>query len=436
MNYNVPTESQIHLSKKSTIKTVNNYPKKEVMDKFIGCIQEGLVTDANYWCAELLVSGFFVPLWDLLIDYYFKYLVCNYPILITYIHQQQTLVNQIKKNYTGNLQALPNNQELRNHLSEIVTIFCLSEKQKEDTIVKGQIKVSDENRNKADQIIQLLNPNLSTDSQIYKHFHSFIINYYDVQTEDTQPEDTETVSPIGLQNCRHYLDWFVKDIEHMIAPFHDFKVPPTLAQRCIWLIWKFLLSNLKTQPEFTSSLDTLIEIFLINYRKKNYNVCTNLLWFVLLLARQPEKIQLDHRVDFSHHQLIRQSAEINFIYQTLIQPRLTSKADKKVRAKKLTQQEQSKIKFYENPKNKNFLKTINDVNLLVATQKTQSLNETEANPKVAIKKSSNGSSRPPKSSRIDPKSSRIDPNNSDELIIPVIISGRKKTCKSKISLGE
>jgi hypothetical protein len=332
-------------------------------------------------------------------------------------------------------------------LSEIVSMFCLCEKQREDKPIKGQIEVSTDNRNKADQIIQLLVPNLSTDSQIYKHFHSFIINYYDVQTED---------SLVGLQNCKHYLDWFVKDTEHMIAPFHDFKVPPTLAQRCVWLIWKFLLSNLKTQPELTSSLDTLIEMFLINYRKKNYDVCTNLLWYILLLARQPEKIQLDNRVDFSHHQLIRQSAEINFIYHNLIQVKPAGKQAKKPKNKKLTHQEQLKLKFYENPKNQDFLQTINDVNLLVTAQHSD-----EPNCKVVTKKSNHAVLLVPRSEyninttksdhnsnkgdhnsnkgerSVRPKkSNRVDLDHCDELIIPVMVSGRKKLGKSNISLAE
>ena len=171
-----------------------------------------------------------------------------------------------------------------------------------------------------------------------------------------------------------------------------------------------------------------------HYRKKHYDVCTNLLWYILLLARQPDQIQLDNRVDFSHHELIRQSAEINFIYNNLIQVPAThnGKRVKKPKAKKLTQKEESKVKFYQNPKNQDFLQTINDVNLLVmAKQSPPITEETETNSKLSTKKSTlvakTGTGlRPQKSSRVD----------SDELIIPVMISGRKKMGKSKISLGE
>lgn len=419
MNYNVPKDSQVHLQKKSTIKTFNDYPKKDVSNKLIDCIKGGRVTDANYWCAEMLMSGFFSHLWDLLIDYYFRFLICNYPILIQYIHRQQILINQIKKTYVGNLKLLPNNQELRNHLSEMVTMFCLCKKQQSDQFTKGKITTCNhiENASKADRIIQLLIPNLSLDSLIYKHFHSFIINYYDV----SETFESET---LGLHNCRHYIDWFVRDTSHTIAPFHDFKVPPSISQRCVWLVWKFLLSNLKNQPELTSSLDILTEIFIIHYKRKNYDISTNILWYVLLLARQTDQIQFDNQVDFSHHQIIRQCAEINFIYQNLIKvPVNTSGKDTtKNKAKRRTKQEQSKIEFYENPKNQNFVQTINDVSLLIPKQSTH------------INSNSNKSSQTEqlRSNKLV-KTKVIEKGQSDDLIIPIIVSGRNK---SKIKLGE
>src|SRR5271154_1949006 len=103
MNYNVPSDYQINLTKNSTIKTMNNYKKEEVSTIFIDCLKKRLIVDSNYWCAELLASNNLLLTWDLLLNYYFQSLSFSYPILIEYFHKESALIGQIKKSYTGNL---------------------------------------------------------------------------------------------------------------------------------------------------------------------------------------------------------------------------------------------------------------------------------------------------------------------------------------------
>src|SRR5256885_13706093 len=106
MNYNVPSDYQINVNKKSTTKTINNYQKKEVIETLYDCLKKGLIIDSNYWAAELFASGFYLPLWDCIFRFYFQYVSYNNPNFVNYLNQKYLLLCQTKKSYVGNLKCL------------------------------------------------------------------------------------------------------------------------------------------------------------------------------------------------------------------------------------------------------------------------------------------------------------------------------------------
>ena len=245
MNYNVPSHFQFQgagqgrgagAGRKSL--TVNQYHTAEAIVALNDCLLKGLITDANYWAAELCVSGLHVPLWDTLIKFYFQHITYMNPQLIDYLNQKCLLMAQIKKLYSGGSgsgsgsgsggSGLCNNQEVRNHTAEAVCLLCLADKTQlmiPDT--PNQYQFDDEMTHKTGRMIQILVPYLSSHSVVYRQFHLFIMNYY---VDD-------------LDNCMYYIDWFIKHQDYTINPFEELKVPATVASKSLWLIWKFLLTQ-------------------------------------------------------------------------------------------------------------------------------------------------------------------------------------------------
>ena len=356
MNYNVFKDFQINLKKKSTTKTINNYQKKDVMQALFDSINTGLIVHSNYWGAELFASGFYLSLWDCFFKFYFKYIHCLNPLLIDYINQKYLLLNQIKKMYSGNLKNLCNNQELRNHIAEIMTIFCLSQKKEiKLPLSVNDLEITDRMIQKTDLIIQIVVPYLSTQSFVYAQYRSFIISYY-----------------LGdLDNCLYYIDWFVKENEHTINPFVEFKIPSAISRKSMWLIWKFLFlqyqKSSKTEKncqQILQLLEMLISIYIIVYKRKDFETCSYILFFVTNLFKQPHNMNWDQSIDITSPELIKQCAEINNIYKNLqfsyekIQTQNeTLNKNKKGRKNK---KEKDKQRFYQNPKNLEYLKVLYD----------------------------------------------------------------------------
>lgn len=368
MNYNVPSQYQINTIKKSTMKTLNCYQKKDVILALFDCLNKKLIVDANFWAAELFASGFYLTLWDTIFKFYFQSIHIINPNFIDYLNQKYLLFCRIKKLYGGNLKNLPNNQELRNHFAEMITLLCLSK----TTPVSIPTSVSNCEEDigmiqKTEQIIEIIAPYVSTSSTLHKQFQSFIINYY----------------CDNLNNCLYLIHWFLQDNQHTINPFDEFKVPSSIAQKSLWLLWKFLLLQSQTSKETTENpIDTielfelLIQIFLLIYKRKDIETCVFILFFIILMIRHPYRLDWSQTLDVTNHQLIKNCIEINHIYKNLqifhekLAKSAVTEIDKKEShgTKKISKKKKKildKHKFYQNEKNLDFLEVINDSDILI-----------------------------------------------------------------------
>lgn len=374
MNYNVPNDYQIMTPKLSTKKTINNYNKDEALQSLFNSLKEGLIKDANYWGAEILASGFHGQLWDGILSFYFKNINYVNPQLLNYVNQQYLLYCEIKKLYTGNLKNLCNNQELRNHLSETITTLCISKKEtitipKEETNSPIDGLILD----KTCKFVSIFVKNISTNSTLYQYFFQFVANYYNN----------------SINNCLYYLDWFVKDNEYMIDVNLEFKIPAILSKKSILLILKFLILQIKAQikvhkktnklDEITDILDTALSFYILIYKKKDYETCSYIVIYILVLSRCLDHYDQEISTDSSDPRLIQMCMEINFIYQNIQQKQLESKKKEtknKTKSKsagrgKNTTKTQTKEQFYENPMNQQYLKLLYDRESLLQNAATR-----------------------------------------------------------------
>ena len=369
MNYNVPPEFQINLTKKSTTKTLNNYLKKEVINTLEDCLNKGLIIDTNYWAAELFSSGFYLPLWDCLFRFYFRSIHYHNPHMIDYINQKYALLCQIKKMYSGNLNNLCNNQELRNHLAEVVTSMCLSKKDLLSIPSSVNENVLDEVfYEKISKIISIIAPTLSNQSILHKQFVLLISTYYN-----------------DFDSCLYYLDWFVRDNDHIIGAFDEFNVPASLTHKSMWLVWKFILLQFRNTKvsDHELLLETLINLYIAVYRRKDYETCTYILMLVLTLVRHPQKLEWSQALNLGDPKMIKQCVEINMVYQNLqsshnVISKTTATKKDNIKKGRKSKKEIQKAKFYDDKRNNDFLKVINDPNILI-TQKPSQLTNISSN---------------------------------------------------------
>jgi len=368
MNFNVPNQYQITSNKTScktsTKKTRNQYDKSQTVTSFLDCLHHGQLLEANLWGIELMVSGFGNLFWEAVINDYFNTINYINFHLIAYIDQQFNLWNEIKKSYAGHLWNLCNNQEIRNHVAEMISLLCLTPRIQlsipEKITSRSAATVDATIVTKSTRFVTLFLKNMSSQSVVYQHFYQLVISYYCNQWDC----------------CLSYINWFVRDENYAVDIDLDFKLPPQLAHKIVVLLLKFFLLQIRTQvpaiqlETVTNLLNTTINYYISAYKKHDLTVCVSIMAYFLFLSRNLETLENPPPVDPSDYQIIRQCLEINLLYQQInsqskTEPPTSSPTTSNKRPTKARKQKSTTSGFYENPRNQEYLRLINDQQLFL-----------------------------------------------------------------------
>ena len=109
--------------------TISGYKKSEVKKELINNLCESNIEPSCYWSAELICSGHFIDLWDILINFYTKHIHIGSPMLAMHIERRiNDFKNVVTNGFVENELLMRNNKKIRQLFAEIVSIFCVTSK--------------------------------------------------------------------------------------------------------------------------------------------------------------------------------------------------------------------------------------------------------------------------------------------------------------------
>ena len=109
--------------------TISGYKKSEVKKELINNLCESNIEPSCYWSAELICSGHFIDLWDILINFYTKHIHVGSPMLAMHVERRINDFKDVVKNgFIENELLMRNNKKIRQLFAEIVSIFCVTKK--------------------------------------------------------------------------------------------------------------------------------------------------------------------------------------------------------------------------------------------------------------------------------------------------------------------
>jgi len=117
--------------------TFSSYKKTDVRKELLNSLSSSKIEPACYWSAELVCSGHYLELWDIIITFISKYIHLANPKLPLYIEMRyESFKSIISNGYVGNELRLRNHPKMRSLFAEMVCVLVNSKRQHKYDSVK------------------------------------------------------------------------------------------------------------------------------------------------------------------------------------------------------------------------------------------------------------------------------------------------------------
>lgn len=272
-------------SKEFNSSTFSNYKKTEVIKALTEALNKPDIEGALYWSVELLCSGKFKELWDVILLVMSKNIHLGNPKLPIYISGRFEKFREIvQSGYVDRELMLRNSESIRELFGEMIIIICFSSKKPAFEMIKL-------NRSE-DFSLELLGPKLKADSMDWcKRFFR-------------ENDPNEILLPINefayhlqkknLLKCCYWIEWLIDydticrkskseikiDIRDFIRSQEKFKTD------CIWIIWELLLDAVKRSEPKKKIMASLLDLFSLKYNFAQKKKRRHILYFAVELVTE------------------------------------------------------------------------------------------------------------------------------------------------------
>lgn len=232
--------------------TISNYQRSAVKRELLKNLANSNCEAACYWSAELICSGHFTDLWDMLMYYFAKHVHAGNPKLPIYLELR---FKQFKSIATTHEELqLRNNPNIRQMFAEIVIILCTSTKKhayEEIEIPEKEFILHENSKIKAPSIefVKCFQPGDIKD--LFIPANEFA---YHLHVKDT------------VQAC-YWVEWIIQlvskkkkysMVERDYPVFDKYKTDP------IWMVWD-IIYDVECNPPIKKIIESAMRIFCIAY---------------------------------------------------------------------------------------------------------------------------------------------------------------------------
>lgn len=295
--------------------TFSNYKKSEVRKELLNCISKNKVESACNWCCELICSGHYMDLWEIILLALCKYIHLGNPKLPIYIEMRFNNFKEIVQNgYIDNELSMRNNNKIRTLFAEIIGMLCYSNKKPSFEIIKINKK---EEFNLQNLSSKFKAPNVKFGEKVFKR--------------DDPKELFIAINELSfhlmnknlLQSC-YWIEWMMeydgickKDKTPLSAERRSFAPVKESAQMdIIWIVWELLLSN-SPNTITTRILNSLLNLFSIRFTASCKKKRRYILYFAVELIT--EKVNQNIEMITKENQIIVKGlvSKINNLYKAV-----------------------------------------------------------------------------------------------------------------------
>jgi hypothetical protein len=310
--------------------TFSSYKKTDVRKELLNSLSSSKIEPACYWSAELVCSGHYLELWDIIITFVSKYIHLANPKLPLYIEMRyESFKSIISNGYTGNEIRLRNHPKMRALFAEMVCVLCNSKRQHKYDSVKIKKK---EEYDIATMSQRLKAPRIDYAQEFFRErdpkeiFIAMNEFAYHISRDSKNTLlacywvewiiEFETICKVKKETCR------CERRSHI--PVDD-----KLQFDPIWMIWDMIIARSNQSDEYSplthKIVNSLLRIYCVRFtpgvrKKRRY-----LIYFAISLLTT----EYDSRIEMINDRLIIETAvdNINAIYKQIKQHEISPDTD-------------------------------------------------------------------------------------------------------------
>ncbi len=298
--------------------TYSGYQKSDVLSALQKSIMDGKVEEACNWAAEMLVSGNLMECWERIIILNSKLINIGNPAFPFYLwtrfSQQIQIVHE--QRYQGErVLTLRNNQECRNHLTDIITIMALSSKNKVKTL-----------------------PKITTEDFRLDIFETKLeAKHINLLTNIIKPNDPSEVSVVmnefayqikggtgNLDKALYWFNWIMEWEKLNIKRSDGFNcairtrkyIKPQYYHDIVWMIWDVIFqeASIRNDEKLNRELIGLFKLFKYNFTSAGKRKKSPLLIHTLYLMSYQSHLKWDKLVCENVKIHTQANANTNLLY--------------------------------------------------------------------------------------------------------------------------
>ena len=298
--------------------TFSEFKKCDVKKELLNNLYNSKIEPSCYWSAEMICSGNYKELWEIIINFYSKHIHIGNPKLVIYLDVRfNNFLEIINNGYINQELRLRNNFNMRKLFCEIICILCESKKGH----CYDEIKVKKEDFN--------LN-------EMNERFKAPNINFGQICFKKEDPKELFIpINELGYniseegKNCIHSCYWieWIFEYENICKIKKEkckcerrtfAKVDVKLQMDIVWIIWDLFLNESNKRSNIIQKIvKSALSLFSLKYSNNCHKKRKLLLYFIISIFTQNIILEEDMIKDKNKISLI--TNKINLIYKQIKQ---------------------------------------------------------------------------------------------------------------------
>jgi len=268
--------------------TFSGFKKTDVKKELLNSLYNSKIEPACYWSAELICSGHYTDLWDVIIDFYSKHIHMENPKLSIYLDLRISNFRDIvNAGFTEQELRLRNHPKLRKLFCEIMCVLCETKKRHSYNNIKVQKEDFDM-------------------TYMTERFKAPSVKYAQEITFKDDPKELFVainelgycVSKDGLNsvNACYWIEWILEFArickmkkQKCICERREFApVESKMQMDIIWIIWDIFINESNTHSKLIQKIVySALNLFSLKYTSGCNRKRKLILYFIVALLTQP-----------------------------------------------------------------------------------------------------------------------------------------------------